>query len=397
MNKIAIDKIPTASILLERAKALVPVLAKRAQATEDARSVLPETVADFEAAGFYRILQPAQYGGFELPPKALFDVAIELAKGCPSSAWCMCLIAVHNWEIGLLDPRAAQDIWGGDTSVRLSSSYAPFGAVEPAEGGFLISGRWPFSSGCDHCDWAILGGRAPSEPGLPPDVRAFIIPRSSYVIDDTWHVLGLKGTGSKDIVVDKAFVPEHLTHKFSDSFLGTDPGLATFTAPTFRYPFGIVFAYTLAVVTLGMAEGAREAFVEQMQVRLGAYDGAKASDDPFVRQRLAHADAMIRSQRALLDANFAELDGYVQAGELIPLEVRVRCKWEAQHLSRMAMQAIELLFKAGGGRGIRQENPLQRYFRDVQAASNHAYLNADKGALNAGGVLLGAANMDFAL
>lgn len=401
MTKTAIAErpahIPTAADLLDRARALVPVLAARAQATEDARSVLPETVADFEAAGFYRIMQPALYGGYELPPMALFEVAIELAKGCPSSAWCMCLVAVHNWEIGLLGPQAGQDIWGQDTSVRLSSSYAPFGTVERAEGGFIVSGRWPFSSGCDHCDWAILGGRAPSEPGAPPDQRAFIIPRSDYVIDDTWHVLGLRGTGSKDIVVDRAFVPEHRTHRFIDSFMGTDPGRETFTAPTYRYPFGIVFAYTLAVVTLGMAEGARASFIAQMQVRLGAYDGAKASDDPFVRQRVAQADAMIRSQRALLDANFAELDRYVQAGQPIPLEVRVRCKWEAQHLSRVAMQAIELLFKAGGGRGIRQENPLQRFFRDVQAASNHAYLNADKGALNAGGVLLGAANGDFAL
>ncbi|WGU38372.1 acyl-CoA dehydrogenase family protein [Phenylobacterium sp. NIBR 498073] len=401
MNKIATPTIPSAApsaaALLQRARAMVPVLAARAQATEDARSVLPETIADFEAAGFFRILQPAQYGGYEMTPMEMFDVAMELAKGCPSSAWCMCLLAIHNWEIGLLDPQAAQDIWGRDHTVRLSSSYAPFGTVERVEGGFRISGRWPFSSGCDHGDWAILGGRAPSEPGTPPDMRAFIVPRRDYVIDDTWHVLGLRGTGSKDVVVEGAFVPEHLTHKFADSYFGMDPGRATFTAPTYRYPFGIVFAYTLAVVTLGMAEGAREVFLEQMQTRLGAYDGAKASEDPLVRQRVALADTMIRSQRALLAANFADLARYVAADEPIPLDLRVRCKWDAQQMSRVAMEAIELLFKASGGRGIRQENPLQRFFRDVQAASNHAYLNADKGALNAGGVLLGAANGDFAL
>ncbi len=400
MNKIAkttLAAAPTAADLVARARALIPTLAARAQATEDARSVLPQTVADFEAAGFYRILQPAQYGGYEMAPMALFEAAMELAKGCPSSAWCMCLLAIHNWEIGLLDPAAAREIWGQDDTVRLSSSYAPFGTVERVEGGFRISGRWPFSSGCDHADWAILGGRAPSEPGSPPDVRAFVVPRRDYFIDDTWHVLGLRGTGSKDIVVEGAFVPEHLTHKFADSFLGMDPGCATFTAPTYRYPFGVVFAYTLAVVTLGMAEGARDTFLDQMQTRLGAYDGAKASEDPMVRQRVALADTMIRSQRALLAANFAELERHVTAGEPIPLDLRVRCKWDAQHMSRVAMEAIELLFKASGGRGIRRENPLQRFFRDVQAASNHAYLNADKGALNAGGVLLGAANGDFAL
>lgn len=389
--------IPTETELYARAQALVPVLAARAQATEDARQVLPETVADFEAAGFYRILQPARHGGYEMRPRVLFEVAAILAKGCPSSAWCACLVGVHNWEIALLDPRVAEDLWGHDSTVRLSSSYAPFGQVERGEGGFWVSGRWPFSSGSDHCTWAILGGIAPSAPGGPPDSRAFIIPRSDYVIDDTWHVLGLKGTGSKDIVVERAFVPKHRTHSFALSFMGADPGLATFTAASFRYPFGVVFAYCLAVVTLGMAEGARDAFVEQMQSRLGSYDKAKASEDPAVRTRLAQADAIIRAQRALFNANFRELDAFVDAGAPIPLDVRVRQKWDAQNLSRQAMFAIELLFKASGGRGIRQENPLQRFFRDVQAASNHAFLNADKGALNMGGVLLGGVNGDYAL
>lgn len=397
MNAVATNATPTSAQLLDRARAMIPVLAERAQATEDARSVLPETVADFEAAGFYRILQPARHGGYEMRPQALFEVAAILAKGCPSSAWCLCLVGVHNWEMALIDPQTAEDLWAEDDTVRLSSSYAPFGAVERADGGFYVSGRWPFSSGSDHCTWAILGGIAPSAPGGPPDSRAFIIPRSDYVIDDTWHVLGLRGTGSKDIVVERAFVPEHRTHSFIHSFMGVDPGRVTFTAPAYRYPFGVVFAYCLAVVTLGMAEGARDAFVEQMQVRLGAYDKARATDDPAIRTRLAQADAIIRAQRALFASNFQELDRYVDADEAIPLEVRVRHKWDAQNLSRQSMQAIELLFKASGGRGIRRENPLQRYFRDVQAASNHAFLNADKGALNAGGVLLGAANSDFAL
>ncbi len=388
---------PTHAELLDRARAMVPTLAERAQATEDARTVLPQAVAAFEAAGFYRILQPAMYGGYEMRPQVLFEVSAILAQGCPSSAWCLCLVGVHNWEMGLLDPRVASDLWAEDDTVRLSSSYAPFGAVERVEGGFLVSGRWPFSSGSDHCAWAILGGIAPSAPGGPPDSRAFIIPRSDYRIDDTWHVLGLRGTGSKDIVVEGAFVPEHRTHSFVHSFMGADPGRATFTAATYRYPFGVVFAYCLAMVTLGMAEGARQSFVGQMETRLGAYDRAKASEDPAIRTRLAQADAIIRAQRALIAANFKELDRYADADEAIPLEVRVRHKWDAQNLSRQTMLAIELLFKASGGRGIRQENPLQRFFRDVQAASNHAYLNADKGALNAGGVLLGAANGDFAL
>lgn len=388
---------PSLADLVARAEELVPVVAARAAATEKSRKVPDETIAAFEKAGFYRILQPARFGGYEMHPTALFEVVMTIARGCPSSAWCLSVVCIHNWEVALLDPQMAEDIWGDDDSVRLSSSYAPFGKVERTDGGYLISGRWPFSSGADHCDWAILGGIAPGEPGAPVDQRSFIIPRSDYTIEDTWHVIGLQGTGSNDIVVERAFVPEYRTHKFIDSFLQMDPGTKTFTAPSYRYPFGIVFVHCLASVTLGMAEGAREAFIEQMKVRLGAYDYSKASEDPFVRQRLAHADSLIRSQRALFAANWAEMDAFVERGEPLPIELRARIKFDAQNLARSAMQAIDLLFKAAGGRGIRDDNPLQRFFRDVQAATNHAFLNAEKGAVNAGGVLLGAPTADYSI
>lgn len=400
MTAVAVDRSganPTAMEMMSRARSLTPVLRARAKATEDNRSVLPETVRDFVDAGFYRMLQPALYGGYEMHPLALFRVAMELAKGCPSSAWCLCLVAVHNWEVGLLDPRAAQDLWAADPEARISSSYAPFGQVERVEGGFRISGRWPWSSGSDHCQWAMLGGVAPREGAGPPDSRAFLIPRRDYEIDDTWHVLGLKGTGSKDIVVKGAFVPEHRTHRFSDSFAMIDPGPATFTAPIYRFPFGVIFAYCLSVVTIGMADGARESFAEQMLERRGSYDGARATEDPMVRQRLAEADALIRGLHARVEANFAELDALIAVGEPIPMDLRVANKWDAQHIAKTAMQAVELLFKATGARGIRLENPMQRYFRDVHAASNHAFLNADKGALNAGGVLMGAPTSDYAV
>jgi 3-hydroxy-9,10-secoandrosta-1,3,5(10)-triene-9,17-dione monooxygenase len=387
---------PSEAELIERARKLVPVLRERAARTEEHRQLLPETLADFVAAGFYRILQPALYGGYEMSPLVVFRVAMELARGCPSSAWCLCLIAVHNWEVALLDPRAAHDLWGNDQEARISSSYAPFGTVEVVEGGYRIEGRWPWSSGSDHCNWVFLGGVVRRE-GAAPDSRVFLIPRCDYEIDDTWHVMGLKGTGSKDIVVRDAFVPAYRTQSFFDSFMLSDPGRATFTSRNYRYPFGIVFVYCLACVTIGMADGAREAFIADMVERRAAYDGARAIEDPLVRQRLAEADALIRGMHNTLEANFAALDGFIDSGTPIPLEIRVANKWDAQHIARDAMAAVELLFKATGGRGVRNEHPMQRFFRDVHTASNHAFLNADKGAINAGHVAMGGATSDFAV
>lgn len=389
---------PTEAELLERARRLAPVLRARAATTEEARTLLPETLQAFVEAGFYKILQPARYGGYELPPMTLFKVAMELAKGCPSSAWCMSLIAVHNWEIALVDPRCADDLWRENPDARASSSYAPFGKVTPVEGGYRLSGRWSWSSGSDHCDWAILGGVVPRENGGgPPDLRAFIVPRSDYQVIDVWHVMGLRGTGSNDIVVEDAFVPEHRTHQFAHSFMMTDPGRAAFTSRNYKYPFGIIFAYSLSVVTLGMADGALEAFKADMKVRLGAYDGAKAMEEPFVRHRLAEAEAIIRGLHARLDANFAEMGALIDGGEPFPMELRVKNKWDAQWIAKEAMKAVELLFKASGARGIRSDSPMQRYFRDVHAASNHAFLNPDKGSLNAGLVQLGGLTADLTL
>lgn len=389
--------VPSESELIDRARKLAPVLRERAARTEDARKLLPETLNDFVEAGFYRILQPARYGGYEMSPMTLYRVVMELAKGCPSSAWCLCLITIHNWEVALLDPRAADDLWREDPDARASSSYAPFGKVTVVDGGYRLSGRWHWSSGSDHCSWVILGGIVPREGGGPPDARAFLVPRSDYQVIDVWHVVGLKGTGSNDIVVEDAFVPEHRTHQYAHSFRMTDPGLATFTSRNFKYSFGVVFAYCLSVVTLGIALGALETYQADMKVRLGAFDGAKAMEDPFVRQRLAEASAIIRGLEMRLETNFAEFDALIDSGAPIPVDIRVRTKWDAQWIAKEAQRAVELLFKASGARGLRLDSPMQRYFRDVHAASNHAYLNADKGALNAGLVLLGGETTDFVL
>jgi len=394
---VELETVPSEAELIARAKKLAPAIAARADACEELRRVPDETVRDFEQAGFYRIVQPKRYGGYEMSPRVLFRVAMEIARACPSSAWCLCVVGIHNWELALLGSRAAQDVWGTDASTRISSSYAPFGKVERADGGFVLSGRWQWSSGCDHCSWVFLGGRVPTIPGEPPDQRAFLVPRADYRIEDDWHVIGLKGTGSKEIVVERAFVPEYRTHKFSEAFLMQEPGRKEFGSSAYRYPFGLTFSYCLASVLLGMADGAVDLFCGQMQTHRDSYSNAASIADPFVRQRVAEASAIVRGLHARLDANYAEIDALLDRGESIPVSLRVSNKWDAQVIGRDSMRAIDLLFKASGGRGIRLSNPMQRFFRDAIAGSNHAFLNADKGSLNAGLVAMGGETVDVSI
>lgn len=387
--------IPTDDEMVDRARKMIPTLLERAAATEENRSVLPQTIQEFVDAGLYRILQPTEYGGYAMDITTLYRVTMQLARGCPSSAWCYVLVASHNWQLPMIGARAADEVWARDAGVRMSSSFAPFGKARAVEGGFMVSGRWPWSSGCDHCDWALVGALVPSDSGGRPVHRAFLVPRTQYDIIDTWYVFGLKGTGSKDIGLrGEVFVPEYRSHNFSNFLEMREVGHDTFKDRTYRYPFGVMFAYCLASVAIGVAEGAQTLFVEQMRERTSAVDGAKAIEDPAVRQRIAESDTLIRGMHGRMDANLGQIRALIDADRAVPMELRVHAKWDALHIVRTAMQAVDLCFKASGARGIRLDNPIQRYFRDMHTISNHGFLNADKGAQNAGLFELTGVNAD---
>jgi 3-hydroxy-9,10-secoandrosta-1,3,5(10)-triene-9,17-dione monooxygenase len=217
--------IPSRETLIERARALIPVLKSRSDAAIAARCLPEETIRDLQEAGFFRVLQPQRFGGYEHDPQVFFDIQMTLAEGCMSTAWVYGVIAVHPFQLALFDPKAQADVWAKDDTTLISSSYQPVGKVERVEGGYRLSGRWGFSSGCDHCSWVFLGALIPSlEPGGPPEMRTFLLPRSDYQIVHDWTVFGLQATGSHGIVVDRAFVPEHRTHRAVDGFLCKNPG-----------------------------------------------------------------------------------------------------------------------------------------------------------------------------
>src|SRR6516162_7160456 len=201
---------------LGRARALLPALSERTRRAEQLRRLPDETFADFQEAGLFRALQPKRYGGYELDPGVFYQAVMEVGTVCGSSAWILGVIGVHNWHLAILPPQAQEDVWGEDTSVQLSTSLAPTGTVARVPGGFRLKGRWSFSSGCDFCQWAVLGGIVPpATPGEPPEARVFLVPRRDYAIDDNWYVTGLCASGSKDLVVADAFVPEYRTHSYA--------------------------------------------------------------------------------------------------------------------------------------------------------------------------------------
>jgi 3-hydroxy-9,10-secoandrosta-1,3,5(10)-triene-9,17-dione monooxygenase len=386
--------------LVARALALQPVLHERLREADAGRRVPDATIADFQAAGFFRILQPSRWGGLEHDPQVFFDVQQTIGAACASSAWVLGVLAVHAWQLALFPIEAQREVWGDDSSVLISSSYAPTGTVERAPGGYRIKGRWSFSSGCDHAQWVFLGGMVPPAPdakeGTPPEMRTFLVPRRDYAIDDTWHVMGLKGTGSKDIVIaEPVFVPEHRTHRLIDGFKRSSPGNEVNPAPLFRLPFGQIFVRSVSTTAIGIAQGALDAYRKNTAARVAASDGAKVALDPSAQVVAARAAVQLEDLRGTLRRNFDEMMATVRAGGELALDKRLRWRLDSSMAVVKSVEVVDALFTESGGRAIFDGSALQRAFLDIHCARAHYANNPEKPARNLGAVLLGSKNSDF--
>ncbi|MCR9097715.1 MAG: flavin-dependent monooxygenase [bacterium] len=372
-----------ATTLVENARALAPELRERARQTELDR-ILPEaSVKALQEAGLFRALQPKRFGGHELPPSAFYEATTEIAAACGSTGWVCGVVGVHPWQLALFPEETQEEVWGEDPSTLVSSSYAPTGAVEPVEGGYRLNGRWSFSSGCGHCDWVFLGGIVVKD-GIPDHVT-FLLPASDYTIDDVWHVTGLSGTGSNDIVVDDVFVPEHRAQPTA-SQIG---GAGVHDNPIYRLPFASVFANAITAATIGIAVGAVEAYRDYTLTRIRASYGEKASADPFAQVRLAEATSELDGARLQQRHNIDEMLSLATEGEAIPDELRGRVRRDQVLGSRAAMKATDRVFESAGGRAIFLNSPIQRAWRDVHAARVHAINDTERGLMIYGAPALG--------
>jgi 3-hydroxy-9,10-secoandrosta-1,3,5(10)-triene-9,17-dione monooxygenase len=255
----------------------------------------------------------------------------------------------------------------------MSSSYAPTGKVKQVEGGYQVSGRWSFSSGSDHATWVLLGGIVPpGKEGGPADFRTFLIPASDYAIEDVWHTIGLRGTGSNDIVVEDAFVPAYRSLSFNDTARCVCPGQEFNSSPLYKIPYGSIFTYAITTPVIGMATGAYDAHTTYMQERVRASYGVRAAEDPHSQVRVAVAASDLDYAWLALQADMNELMDLVTAGERLPLRLRLRVRRDQVRGTELAIHAVDRLFENSGGRAIYTSNPIQRFWRDAHAGRVHA-------------------------
>ena len=388
----------TPQAYLDRVRDLLPALRQRAMETERLRRLPDATIKDFHEAGLFLAMQPKRHGGYELDPGTFFQAVMDIGTVCGSSAWVLGVVGIHNWHLGLFHAQAQEDVWQGDPHVLLSTSLAPTGTVTRVDGGFCLRGRWSFSSGCDFCQWVVLGGLAPSpQVGEAPILYAFLVPRSDYTIDDNWHVMGLCGTGSKDIVVTEAFVPAYRALSYADMFHLCCPGIEVNASPIYRLPFGSVFPYAIATPAVGAALGALSTFREQTQTRVSARDKMPMTEDPFIQLGLGEAAADVDAAQHRVVQNFAEMMHFVSNGQEVPLTYRARYRWDAAKIVDWSVQAVDRLLKASGGRVVFLDNPIQRAWRDVHAIQAHAGNNLERAATVFGRSEFGLPPLDFRL
>ena len=377
--------IPDRSTLLARARALVPVVAARADRCQAEKRVPHETIEDFKRAGFFRILQPRRWGGYELDPRALYDVQMTIAEADMSSAWVLGVLAAHNLQLALLDDRAQQDVWGSSDQVLISSSYQPVGTVERVTGGFRLSGHWGYSSGCHHCDWIFLGAMVPPAP----EHRTFLLPKSDYRIVAAWDVFGLEGTGSEDIIVENAFVPEYRTHRGLDGFRGTNPGRVVNDGPLYRLPWAQVFVRSVSTSCIGAAQGALHAFLDIARSRVSTNTGKASKADPFALAAAASAQAEIDKLKLVIEHNFGRMMSLAAQGREIPYEERVRYRYDSQTVATTCAAIVDGLMPLLGGKALYRKSPIVRKWLDVCAARAHVACDANLIGLPLGQLMIG--------
>jgi 3-hydroxy-9,10-secoandrosta-1,3,5(10)-triene-9,17-dione monooxygenase len=337
---------------------------------------LPDaTVKSMKTIGSIRLLQPESHGGLEVHPREFAETVMATAALDPAAGWINGVVGVHPYQLAYADPRVADEVWADDVDTWVASPYAPQGVAKPVDDGYIFNGRWQFSSGTDACDWIILGamiGDADGKPLMPPQMLHMILPRSDYeIVPDSWDVVGLRGTGSKDVIVKDAFVPTYRTMDAMKVMDGAAQIEAGMTKTLYKMPWSTMFPLGISSATIGICEGALAAHLDYQRERVNS-SGVAVKDDPYVMHAVGDAAAEIEASRQALLANVDRVYDIVDAGREVPFETRAAVRRSQVKAVWRAVAAVDEIFSRSGGNALRMDKPLQRYWRDAHAGVAHA-------------------------
>jgi 3-hydroxy-9,10-secoandrosta-1,3,5(10)-triene-9,17-dione monooxygenase len=385
--------------MVARAEALVPVLRDRASRTEELRRLPPETERDLHDAGLFRIVQPKRVGGSEFDYVALVDCADAIGRADASVAWNLANLASHHWMLGMFDKRAQELVWNKDANALIASSFIfPAGRARKVEGGYVLRGSWPFSSGVDSCEWNMLASVVSSDDEADGiEYRIFLLNKTDYRIIDTWNATGLGGTGSSDVEVEDAFVAAPMTLAVRDLDGGPTPGSAVNSNPLYALPVFSLFPYVLSGVALGNAQACLNDYVDIARHRASTYNRAKIGDLQSTQIKIAEASAKIDAARLIMRSTCIAAMNDARRGDIPDTAAKTRLRRDGAFSVNLCTEAVSLLFAASGARGLFTTGALQRQFRDAHAINSHLAFNFDAAGTNYGRVALGLPSENLTL
>ena len=373
---------PSPDELIVRAKAMIPQIRELAEETERNRTISPKIIGMIRDAELLRTCRPKEFGGFEQDAVVAFEIALAVSAACASTGWALNGALSNGISFGHFPIEAQRELWADGADPFSCACFAPTGNAVPTDGGYVLSGKWAFASGCDHSSWIRLGALIARPGTVPPhDGAFFLLPIGDVEIEDNWFVCGLAGTGSKNVIAREAFVPQHRVLLFADTRSGRTPGAQYHKNPLYRLPLLVLGATMLASTAVGAAKGALEAYLAMTTGRKtrGALAGGGSAMAKFatVQLRVAEASAAVEAAEMILMADLRKATHKLRAGEEITVADRIRCRRNQAYATRLALQAVEALNASTGGDGLMLSNPVQRAWRDVNAVARHVSLNWD--------------------
>jgi 3-hydroxy-9,10-secoandrosta-1,3,5(10)-triene-9,17-dione monooxygenase len=385
--------------MIGRAEALIPRLRDRASRTEQLRRLPPETERDLHDAGLFRIVQPKRVGGSEFDYVALVDCAEAIGRADASVAWNLANLASHHWMLAMFDKRAQDMVWNKDADALIASSFIfPAGRARKVDGGYVLRGSWPFSSGVDSSEWNMLASVVSSDDEADGiQYRIFLLNKSDYTINETWDATGLRGTGSNDVEVDDAFVAEAMTLAVSDLDGGPTPGSSVNPNALYALPVFSLFPYVLSGVALGNAQACLDDYVDVARHRASTYNRAKIGDLQSTQIKIAEASAKIDAARRIMRSTCIEAMAEARGGTVPDTAAKTRLRRDGAYSVNLCTEAVSLLFAASGARGLYMSGALQRQFRDAHAINSHLAFNFDAAGTNYGRVALGLPSENLTL
>jgi 3-hydroxy-9,10-secoandrosta-1,3,5(10)-triene-9,17-dione monooxygenase len=388
--------------VLDRAEALLPILRERAETCEQARRLPDETVRDFHDNGIFRILQPARVGGYELDYRLLVDLGAVLSRACGSSGWNGTNLACHHWMLAMFPKAAQEEVWGRNNettdSLICASVIFPAGKATRVDGGYLLSGRWPFCSGIDPSDWNMLAGTVEPDGDHPePESRLFLVRKSEHAVIDTWYTSGLQGTGSQDAATTDLFVPAHRTLSADEMKGGPTPGADVNPGALYKIPVIAPFPYILSGTPLGIAQGVIENYTGGIRDKVTSYSSLRVADLQNIQIKVAEAMAATDAAELIMRSDCDEAMAIAETGEAPDLITKAKFRRNGAYSTNLCVEAVDKIYQISGGGGIYSRNPVARAFRDIHAARAHIAFSMDVAGTTFGRVALGLGSDNPAL